>query len=116
MSQIFDAEHGIPTLVATLCVLITLQILGKLGQFLYGLLKKKNEVSDQSINDLTKSLNANTAAMNQLEARIKMAEELIGAIPKIKKDLRRYYAGLREVAGEDWVRIRDVIMKDLEDT
>lgn len=94
MEKLFSLEYG----VAGVCVLLTIMILVKVGEFLWSLRVKKDSVSDQAIKDLT--------------AAVEKLEHTVADLPKFKTDIRRFYAAIKHVSGDKWPTIRDEIMKD----
>ncbi len=108
LEKLFSSNYGI----GGLCVILTLGILLRVGEFLWGLREKKDTLSEASIKELTKAVQASTAAMNHLERRLEHLEKAVADLPKFKTDMRRFYSGLKEVAGDKWPKIRDEIMKD----
>ena len=84
MDNLLDAHYGLPAI----CVLLVLQLLFKVGEFLWEVIKKKDEVSEKSISELTAS------------------------IQKLSLDLRRVFAAVKILAGDDWKHIRKSIMDE----
>lgn len=101
-------EYGI----GGLCVILTLSVLLRVGEFIWGLREKKDSISEASIERLTKAVEENTHATRHLDHRLKDLEKAVQEFPKFKTDIRRFYAAIKEVAGEKWPRVRDEIMKD----
>lgn len=85
--------------VGAACVLATLFIFFQVFKFIYDLKNKESkDDKDQSakmILELEEALHANTAALNML-----------------KKDLSRYYFGMKFLAGERWPEVRGFIEED----
>lgn len=109
MENLFSLEYG----VGGACVLLTIMILIKVAEFLWKLREKRETVSEQAIKALTKAVQENTIANQFLELRMKTLEGTISEVPKMRNDLRRFYAAIKELAGPDkWLEIRDQIMKD----
>lgn len=101
-------EHG----VAGVCVLLTLGIFLKVGEFVWGIIKEKRQLSDDSVKALTTAMQENTIAAQNLDTRLKTLEQNTADLPKFKTDIRRFYAAIKEVAGDRWPQIRDEILKD----
>lgn len=110
MEKLLTLEYGI----AGLCVLVTLSILVKVGEFLWVHKKEKDVLSNVEIKKLTSAVEANTAASSHLENRLKNLEEKYSDLPKFKEDMRRFYAAIKVMAGEEWPTIRDEIIKEKE--
>lgn len=108
MEKLLTLEYGI----GGLCVLVTLSILVRVGEFVWSLREKKESLSEATIVKLTQAMQENTLAVKHLDCRLEALERSASDLPKFKVDMRRFYSGLKEVAGEKWPKIRDEIMKD----
>jgi hypothetical protein len=94
-------------------VVLACFMLFEVVKFIFEQLKKKNELSEKSIESLTNALQSNTLMMSRLEARISEAERNLAELPKFKLDVRRVFTAVRLLAGENWDDIRKVIMDEL---
>jgi hypothetical protein len=108
MQHFFSLEYG----VGGVCVLLTIMVLIKVGEFVWALREKKESLSEAAVADLTKAMQQNTVAVQFLEHRLQAIENSIVEVPKLKTDLRRFYCALKSLAGEKWGTIRDEIMRD----
>ncbi len=108
MDRFFSLEYGI----GGLCVILTLSVFLKVGEFLWALREKKETLSESAIKDLTIAVQQNTAATQHLDRRLEKLEGVAAELPKFKTDIRRFYAAIKEVAGDKWPRIRDEILRD----
>lgn len=108
MEHLFTLEYGI----GGACVLLTLTILMKVGEFLWKLKEQKDHLSEATMQSLIRAVQENTGAMQLLEHRLRTLEANMSEVPKLKTDLRRFYAAVKEIAGERWPAIRDEIVKD----
>lgn len=108
MEKLFSLEYGI----GGICVLLTVMILLKVAEFLLAASQKKETLTEKAVTELTQAVRENTRAVEFLEIRMKGLETGLSEFPKIKTDLRRFYAALKEIAGERWPTVRDEIMKD----
>jgi hypothetical protein len=109
---LIDTKHGIPTLLATIAIVLCLHFFLKVGEFVFDMLKKKNEISEQSVSNLTAALGVATKAVDKLEGRIAEVEQVLSEIPKFKTDLRRLFAAVKFMAKEQWADVRKHIMDD----
>lgn len=102
--------------VAGVCVLLTILVLWKVFEFVWKMYteraKEKTVLSDETVKKLTAAVEESTKASQQLEARLKHLEQSAADFPKLKLDVRRFYAAIKEVAGDRWPAIRDEILKD----
>lgn len=112
VSRILDNNAGLPTLLASLCVIMTLHLLIKVGEFVWEILKKKSEVSEKSIERLTMALNNSTRTIEGLEKDIREVQRELSKMNKLQLDIRRLYVAMKIVAGERWARVRKEMMDD----
>lgn len=112
MEKLFSLEYGI----GGVCVLLTLMVLLRVGEFVWKIVERKEKVSEKTIENLIRSVQDNTVALQFLDARfdqrLKNIEASIAELPKLKTDLRRFYAAMKEIAGDKWPAIREEITKD----
>ncbi len=108
MEKLFSLEYGI----GGICVILTLMTLMKVGEFLWKLREKKESVSEETLKKLVQSVEQNSAAMAILTLRLRTLEDVISDFPKIKIDIRRSFAALKELAGDEWPKIREEIVKE----
>lgn len=108
MGNLFTLEYG----VAGVCVLLTISVLLRVGEFVLKARAQKESASEDAVKALTKAVVENTAALEGLNRRMAELERVLGDLPRLKNDIRRSFAAIKEVAGPDWPRIRDEIMKD----
>lgn len=95
------ADNG----VVGICVILTAHLLVKVGEFLWRFKEKKDSLSESAVKDLTKAVDA-------LTLRLSAIEPVLSELPKIKKDLRRFYAAVKALSGEKWPDIRKEILED----
>lgn len=101
MEDLFSLKYGI----AGVCILLTLQSLMKMAEFLWGLREKKDSVSEAAIKELTLAMEANTKEIHLLKTAV-------GELPKFKKDVRRFYTAIKTLAGDEWPDIRKELLED----
>ncbi len=101
MEKLFSPEYG----VAGICVLLTINILVKLGEFLWSLKQKKESASDATIEKLIQTVKENTYAIEHLE-------KSVSELPKMKTDLRRFFAAVKAISGDKWSQIKKEILED----
>lgn len=93
-------------------VILALNLVFRVGTFVFGLIQKKQQVSDDTLKANTAAIIGLTTSNQKLESRLKTLEENFTEIPKVKLDLRRMYTAIKMVSGEKWKHIREVIMED----
>ncbi len=108
MEKLFNLDYGI----AGICVILTIQLLVKLGEFLWHLQMKKETLSEAAIKKLTQAVEENTFAAKHLDMRINSLEKALGDLPKFKTDIRRFYTAVKSLAGDKWPAIKKEILED----
>ncbi len=108
MEKFLSSEYGL----VGICIFLTIHILLKVGEFVWAIKEKKESVTEATTRDLIKAVQANTVATQHLENRMEHLEKSAADLPKFKLDMRRFYAAIKEVAGDRWPMIREEIMKD----
>ncbi len=103
-----DIMIGICLLILTSLGHLILRIV----QFVSWVVKKKAEATVKEITDNTSAIQTCTKAIEKLEQRMEKNEVALAEVPKLKTDLRRWYAALRVLAKDDWPKIREEIIKD----
>lgn len=106
--EFLKPEYGL----AGICILLTISILVKVGEFLWKLREKKESASDEAVKSLILAVNKNTFAIEHLEGKFQGLEKTLSEFPKIKVDLRRYFQAMKLVSGDQWPEIRKQIMED----
>lgn len=110
LPNVIQTNQGIPTLLATIAIALSLQLVMQVWKFIFGLAKKKYEVSEKAIIDMTSELKTNTRALEKVCTRMESVEEdlvIVGReLPKVKVDIRRAFAAMKYMAGDDWSEIR----------
>lgn len=77
IAALLNTSNGISGLLASLCVLLSLQIVIKVGDFLWKLQKEKFQISEETVKKLSSSMEQNTKAISYLEGRLKSLEHTI---------------------------------------
>ena len=91
-------EGDIKGLLAGLIVLLALSLFWSMAKFLFGLLKKKSDVSDQAI-----------AGIVKIENRMMAVERDLNEILKFRQDFNKLFEAVKELAGPEWPRIKKKI-------
>ena len=101
-----DTANGLAGLLASVCVLLALQLLFKVGEFLWNMKREKDKVSETTVAKLVE-------AVRDLECEIKKATTAVSELPKLKLDLRRLYLAAKILAGDRWPEVRDEFMNEI---
>lgn len=86
----------------------------KVFTFVYEIIKEKQKDAEKDTTNLEDLLAKNITVVRQLESDIKMVQDTLAQIPKLQKDLRRYYTAIKYLAGNDWPTISKVIVEEEE--
>jgi hypothetical protein len=103
---------SIPALLIAICLILAVNLVKGIAEFLWKLKEQKDSASEATIRDLTEAVKKNTAATEHLDQRLSELEHVLTSLPKLQEDLRRYYLGLKILAGERWPEIRDEIKQE----
>lgn len=116
MEELLSKTSSASQFVSVLCILFCFNIVFNVGKFLWEMLSKKSELSEQSIKELIEALLSNTESVKRLEFRINEMESVLAQIPQMKANLRRSFAAIKAIAGKErWAEIREEIMHDESD-
>ncbi len=107
-----DSKNGVSGMLAGLILILALHLLVKLGEFVFELFKKKNELTEKNIDNLISALSMNTESLHRLEERMRSVETQLTEASKLKIDIRMLFAAIKSVAGERWPDIRKSIAED----
>lgn len=108
-----DKDNGLAALLSSIAVILALHLVVRVGKFLWDMKTEKDKLSESTVKTLVKSVEDNTKTVEQLGSEVRKVEAALADIPKMKLDLRRLYAALKIVAGDDWPAIRAEITQDL---
>lgn len=108
-----DAQHGLSGLLTGVVVLLSLHLVASLGKFIFGLLKKKDEFTDQQITKISLALTQNTDAVKELRIHLGMLERDIADLAKIKIDTNNLFSAVKFIAGPKWAAISKAIKADI---
>lgn len=105
---------GVAGILAAISVMLALNFLAKLGEFLWKFREKKDALTESGIEKLTNAVHLNTMTTEKLEVRLNHLEHALLDVKKFERDLRRVYTALKKISGEQWPEIRKEIMEDDE--
>lgn len=103
---------GTPGVLAAIVVMLGLHLLARLGEFLWKVKEKRDAITESGLDRLSTAVQQNTYAAQKLETRINALEHTISDISKFKLDLRRLYAAVKHLSGDQWSTIRKEIMDE----
>ena len=106
MEQIFDGKGGVSQLIAGLIVVLSLNIIIKVGELFFKSYKEKDQLTESAVRSLTEALQKTTASVIRLDQRIHQVEEQLTDLPKFKVELRRIIEMIRSLAGPKWPEVK----------
>jgi len=109
MDELFKGTGGT---LGAICVIVALQLVVRVGEFLWQLKEKKDRLTETGIERLSSTIQESTIAIQHLESKIKSLESTLGEFSKFKLDMRRLFTAVKRIAGSDWAEIRKEIMED----
>ncbi len=112
LSNFIDTEHGPAVLLATIVVILSLNLLFKVGTFAFQLVQKKQQVSEEAMEANTKAIEGLDSTMQKIELRLESVEASLSENPKMKTDLRRCFMAMKIIAGDDWAKVSKIITDD----
>lgn len=99
LGMIYD-KQGAGILLLVLVVIGILQILLKVGEFIFQIFKKDRLADKETINRLT-------ASVDKLEQTM----EKVMPLMRLPRDVRRVYRAIKILAGDRWPEISEEIVK-----
>ncbi len=119
MESLIDSKNGVTVLLAGLIIMLALHLFLKLGEFIFKVFEKKEELKEStmvnlkvSIDHLSTALATNIQATHILEDRMRSVEGGLSEFSKVKTNVRQAFAALKFLAGEDWPKIKKEIIED----
>jgi uncharacterized protein YlxW (UPF0749 family) len=109
VNALINSQDGIPALLASIAVVLSLHLVVTLGKFAFDVFKKKSEKSDQEITEISLALNRNTDAVRQLQVQISVLEQELKEVRKFKLDTQRLFSAVKIMAGKKWPEIRKAL-------
>lgn len=108
MEQLLLHAETLPQVLAALTLVSTLRLLSHVFSYLWGLRQRKDRRIERALETLA-------VALRQNNARLKTLELTLATAARVKVDVKRLYAIVKILAGDDWQEIREQVLRD-EDT
>ena len=105
MDKLFDTEHGLPSLLAGITVILALHLVLKIGEVLWEVYRKKDELSAKNVESLK-------TTMLSVESRMIAIERDLNEVLKLRKDLKVYFEAVKLTAGARWPKISKTARHD----
>ncbi len=112
-SLITNPQNGVIPLLGGIAVVLCLQLVVRIGQFVFELMKKKNENSDSKIVEISTSLQQNTVAVNELRTMIRGLERELSELHRYRMDTQKLFSAVKLMAGKKWPEIRKAMEDDI---
>jgi hypothetical protein len=110
IENLIDTQHGLPTLLAGIIILLSLHLFAKIGEFIFGLLKKEKKTDHLQINEISLALSRNTEAIRELKGELRIQigqfEREMAGLRKDKADRAHLLSGIKILAGPRWAKVR----------
>lgn len=112
MEDIVGKGHGLDGLLAGLIIVLCLHLVTKLAHFIWELNKKKQEVTEDAINNLSEKVGSLMHSLITVEERMRALDTKLDELNKFKLDIRQLISAIKELAGDRWQDIRKIIIED----
>jgi hypothetical protein len=123
MAEILGSEHGLSALLAGVIVLLALNLITRIGEFVFKMLQKKSQTTDEQIARIARlmddhtmknsmALTQNTDAVRELRVQISVLQQELGDVKKFKSDSDMLLSAVKILAGQKWPRVRKAIEDD----
>src|ERR1044072_2299250 len=113
MDSVIDGQHGATTLIAGLVIVLALQVILKVGEFIFKSVEKKEDLKETtmqnlkvSIDNLCTQLATNIEATHRLEERMRAVEGGVSEVANMKTNVRKAFSALKFLAGDEWPQIK----------
>ena len=106
MEHFVDSEHGASVMLAGLVVLLALHLIAKVGEFLWELLKNKDEKKDRDLTEVSLALQANSEAVRELRVQIGILQVELTKVSEVHHHTQKLFSAVKYLAGPKWPRIR----------
>lgn len=113
MDLLTNPQNGVIPLLAGIAVVLSLQLVVRVGQFVFDLVKRKSESSDSKIVEMATMLQQNTVAVNELRSLIRGLERELSEIHKYRMDTQKLFSAVKLMAGKKWPEIRKAMEDDI---
>lgn len=100
------SDSGTPGILAALAVIGALRLVAYFFDFVWKLRERKDAAVQRGLHSLSVAVQQNTAATVALDTRLKTLEVTLATAARTKIDVRRLFAIVKILAGDDWDAIR----------
>lgn len=119
MEHLIDGQSGPTSLIAGLVIVLAIQVILKVGEFIFRLFEKKEELKEAtiqnlkiSIDNLCTNLAMNIEATHRLEERMRTVEGGVTEVANMKTNVRKAFAALKFLAGDEWPQIKKEVLEE----
>ena len=106
MENLIDSQHGVAILLVSIVAVLGLQLVARVGEFVFNFLTHKSKTTDSQITKIDLSLTQNTQALRELRIQIGILEREIAKIDRFSSDLKNISSIVRALAGKNWLKVK----------
>ena len=110
--EFIDSQHGVTVLLASIVIVLCFQFIAKIGEIIWDVFRKKGEMSEKIITEMSMALRANTEAVRELRVQLSVIDQELTEMKKFKVDARRLFAAVKVIAGPKWAEVRKAMEED----
>lgn len=111
MAELLETK-SVPMLLILVVVFLCAGLIKGIIEFLWKIKQEKDSVSETVIKELTRTIHENTMATQHLDKRLSEVEQTFSELPKLKMDMRKFYAAVKILSGDKWSDIRREMEED----
>lgn len=112
MENLIDSQHGVAVLLVSIVVVLALQLVARVGEFLFNFYKEKRAEDSQEITKIDLSLTQNTQVMRELRIQVQQLERELGDVHKLNADIQKLFSALKFMAGKKWTEVKKAMEED----
>jgi hypothetical protein len=112
MTELLVSEHGFAVLLVGVIILLALNLITRVGEFVFKLIEKKNHGTDTQIREITMTLTQNTDAVREVRVILSVIQQELGEVKKFKADTDLAFTAIKKLAGKDWPKLRKAIEEE----
>ena len=98
--------HSFNSFMVAVVVLLALNLVARIGQFLWNLATHKSKTTDGEISKIDLALTQNTQAVRELRIQVQLLERELGEVHKFKSDSQKLFSAIKIMAGKRWPEVQ----------
>jgi hypothetical protein len=112
MTELLGSEHSFTVIFVGIIVLLALNLIMRIGEFVFKLIEKKSHGTDTQIKEITMALTQNTDAVREVRVHLSVIQQELLEVKKFKSDSDMLFTAIKVIAGEKWPEVRKAIQED----